>query len=320
MNALSGLRRQLPRLLLALVTTCLAAGAASAQIDPVKQQFTYTGAVGVSRGQIARLNVVYHDLLPPGPCTPETTCFPPGPCAPDATCLPPGPCAPGVSCAAPDSFRATLTFYFADGSVSVQRSVTLTPDRGAALVFAPASFERDGRATARASVAIERDPSGYMPRVVPTVEVMDSATGQTSVIDPGSIVGFNPQPEPPGDFHFGLFNVVKGQTARVHVSYVDVENPNGFPPGPCRVTVSFYDGDGRLIGQQTQALEFGATAQFDYSTTDLPAGARQRIRASVRVESSDGELIPCIMPALEVFAADTGRSALHYAGALIETR
>jgi hypothetical protein len=112
---------------------------------------------------------------------------------------------------------------------------------------------------------------------------------------------------------------VKGQTARVHVSYVEAESED-LPPGPCRAVVSFYDGDGRLIGQETQTLDLGRTAQFDYSTASLPTGARQRIRASVHVESSDGDLVPCIMPTLEVFAADTGRSTFHYAGALIETR
>lgn len=296
MKPLSRLRRYAFNLLLALAALGGAASAARAQIEPLKQQITYLGAVGVARGQVARLNVVYHDLLPPGPC------------------------APGVACAPPESFRATLTFYFADGSVSVQRGVTLYADRGASVAYAPSSFDRDGRASLRAEVAVEPDPSGYAPRVLPTVEVLDSSTGLSDLLNPGSIAGFNPQPEPPGDFNFGLFNVVKGQTARVNVSYVGIENDGGLPPGPCRVTVSFYDGDGRLIGQDMQSLDLGETAQFDYQTGGLPAGARQRIRASVRVESSDGAVIPCLMPSLEVFAADTGRSSLFYPGSMIETR
>src|SRR5579885_253891 len=275
--------------LTAVVLVALAASA-QAQIDPFRL-ITEMSPVGVARGQVARLNVYYHDL------------FPPGPCAQDGACVP------------PDSFDAVLTFYFADGSVSIQRRLTLTPDKGGSLVFTPTSFGADGRVAVRAEVSVVPDASGYQPRVIPSVEVMDAATGQTNVLNPGALAGFNPQPEPPGDFNFGLFNVVKGQTARVNVAFVDA--PEGFPPGPCRLAISFYDGDGRLIGQSFQSLDPGKTAQFDYSTAGLPAGARQRIRASVHVEAADGGLIPCLMPSLEIFAADTGRSALFVPGKMM---
>lgn len=276
-------------LLLSCLLLALAASA-RAQVDPIRL-ITEMSAVGVARGQLARLNVFYHDLFPPGPCAQENLCKP------------------------PDSFDATLTFYFADGSVSVQRRLTLTPDKGAALVFEPTSFGADGRVAVRATVEVAPDPSGYRPRIIPSVEVLDAATGQTAVLNPGSLAGFNPQPEPPGDFSFGLFNVLKGQTARVNVSFVEM--PEGFPPGPCRLVISFYDGDGRLVGQSAQSLDPGQTAQADYSTAALPAGARQRIRASVHVEAADGEIIPCVMPSLELFAADTGRSALFIPGRML---
>jgi hypothetical protein len=276
--------------LCAIVAVCAFASTARAQIDPIKL-ITETSAVGVARGQVARLNVYYRDV------------FPPGPCAQDGACVP------------PDSFDAVLTFYFADGSVSIQRRLTLTPDKGGTLVFTPTSFGADGRVSVRAEVGVVPDASGYQPRIIPSVEVLDATTGQTNVLNPGSLVGFNPQPEPPGDFNFGLFNVLKGQTARVNVSFVDM--PEGFPPGPCRLVISFYDGDGRLIGQSFQSLEPGKTAQFDYSTAGLPAGARQRIRASVHVETADGSIIPCVMPSLEIFAADTGRSALFIPGRML---
>ncbi|HWW76881.1 MAG TPA: hypothetical protein VNZ44_15890, partial [Pyrinomonadaceae bacterium] len=121
--------------------------------------------------------------------------------------------------------------------------------------------------------------------------------------------------DPPRDFDFGLFNVVKGQTARVNVSFVDM--PEGFPPGPCRLVVSFYDGDGRLVGQSEQSLEPGKTAQLDYQTGGLPTGGRTRLRASVHVETASGDFIPCIMPSLEVFAADTGRTAFFVPGRML---
>jgi hypothetical protein len=286
-------------LLTALLIASLAA-TARAQIEPIKQLTVETSAVGVARGQAARFNVYYRDIVPPDPCSPPDPCYPPDPC------FPPDPCK------VPTSFDALLTFYDGDGSVLVHRKVTLTPERGTSLGFAPSSFDRDGRSTLRATVEVAPDPSGYRPRVIPSLEVLDAATGQTAFLNPGSLVGFNPQPDPPRDFNSGLFNVVKGQTARINVSFVDV--PEGFPPGPCRLVVSFYDGDGRLVGESEQSLEPGKTAQFDYQTTGLPSGARVRLRASVHVETADGDLIPCIMPSLEIFAADTGRTAVFVPG------
>lgn len=277
-------------LLTATLVASLAA-TARAQLDGGVKLLIETSVVGVARGQVARLNVYYRDAFPPGPC------------------LPPGPCVP------PDSFDALLTLYAGDGSVVVQRKVTLTPERGATLGFAPSVFDRDGRSALRATIEVAADPSGYRPRVIPSLEVLDAATGQTAFLNPGSLVGFNPQPDPPRDFDSGLFNVVKGQTARVNVSFVDM--PEGFPPGPCRLVVSFYDGDGRLVGQSEQSLEPGQTAQFDYKTDGLPAGGRTRLRAAVHVEARDGDIIPCIMPSLEVFAADTGRTAFFVPGPML---
>jgi hypothetical protein len=278
-----------------IITLCAVAlislaGSARAQIDPLRL-ITEMSAVGVSRGQIARLNVYYHDLFPPGPCAQDTVCTPPA------------------------SFDATLTLYFADGSVCVQRKVTLSQDKGASLGFSPTTFGADGRVALRGEVVVSPDASGYQPRVIPSLEVFDSASGLTGVLNPGSIVGFNPQPEPPGDFNFGLFNVVKGQTARVNVSYVDT--PQGFPPGPCRATISFYDGDGRLLGQSAQVLSPGQTVQFDYQTGGLPAGSRVRIRASVHIDAGDSSVMPVVAPSLELFAADTGKSALFIPGKMM---
>ncbi|HEX3560101.1 MAG TPA: hypothetical protein VHU19_12915 [Pyrinomonadaceae bacterium] len=281
---------------LGLALTFIALGgahSARAQIDSgVKPANTYEFSTnGVARGQIARLNVFYHNV------------FPPGPCASDGACRPTG------------SFNVTLSFVDCDGNTVARTSGALIPDKGAALVYAPTSFSSDSRACARGLVTAEPDANGFLPSLMPSVEVLDAATGQTALLNPGAIAGFNPQPEPPGNFDFGLFNVVKGQTARLSVSFVDA--PNGFPPGPCRVTLSFYGGDGQLISQSTQSLDPGKTAQFDFTTTDFPTGARARIRASVHVEPSDGGVVPCIMPAVEVFAADTGKGVLYYPGAMI---
>jgi hypothetical protein len=113
--------------------------------------------------------------------------------------------------------------------------------------------------------------------------------------------------------------VIKGQTARVSASFVGV--PDGFPPGPCRVTLRFYGGDGQLISESTIPLNLGGTAQFDFPTTSFPTGARARIRASISVEPLEREsTIPLVVGAVEVFAADTGKGALYYPSVMIGSR
>jgi hypothetical protein len=285
-------RRFALSLALTLAAVCALATVASAQIDPFRGASYEFASIGVARGQVARLSAFYHNVFPPGPC------------------------APGVACSNPvGSFRATLSFIECDGGIVAQNVLTLSPERGGTLVFSPTSLHSDGRACARALVTVEPDANGFLPDLVPSVEVLDAATGQSALLNPGAIAGFNPQPEPPGDYSFGLFNIVRGQTARLGVSFVDV--PEGFPPGPCRVTLSFYSGDGQLIGQSIQSLDLGHTAQFDLPTNGFPVGWRARIRASVHVEPLDGGVVPCIMPAVEVFASDTGKGALYYPGAMI---
>jgi hypothetical protein len=282
---------------LGIALTILALGGAytaNAQIDPYTPATAYEfSTMGVARGQTARLSLYYHNVFPPGPC------------------------APGVACDSSPvgSFQATVSFLECDGSVVAQNTLTLTPDKGGTLVFTPTSFHSDGRACARALVNVAPDANGFLPDLRPSVEVLDAATGKSMLLNPGAAAGFNPQPEPPrGDSDFGLFNVITGQTARVEASFVDA--PSGFPPGPCRVTLSFYSGDGQLLSQSIQSLAPGATAQFDYPTTNLPANSRIRIRASVHVES-EGGFLPCIMPAVEVFDNTTGKGSIFYPGLMI---
>jgi hypothetical protein len=266
---------------------------AQAQLDPgmkINNKYLFS-TIGVARGQLARLSVFYHNVFPPGPCMPGGTCTPTG------------------------SFAMSLNFSDCEGNIVGRTSVTLIPDKGWGLVFAPTSFMTDGRACARASVTVEPDANGFLPDLVPSVEVLDASTGQSALLNPGAMAGFNPIP--PIDFNFGLFNVIKGQTARISAAFVDI--PDGFPPGPCRVTLSFYGGDGQLISQSIQTVDLGKTAQFDFPTTGFPDGARARIRASVHVDPSERGLAPCIMPAVEVFNNDTGKGTLYYPGVMMES-
>jgi hypothetical protein len=124
---------------------------------------------------------------------------------------------------------------------------------------------------------------------------------------------FNPQPDPPG---FGMFGVTRGQTARLQVAIVGVDqhNPPGDRPGPFRVTLSFYNGDGSVMLQSSQSVELGQSAALDFVAPALPVGLRMRLRAAVRVDPDANGVVPCIKPALEVLNNDTGRSAFILEG------
>jgi hypothetical protein len=130
---------------------------------------------------------------------------------------------------------------------------------------------------------------------------------------------FNPQPDPPG---FGMFGITRGQTARLHVAIVGVDehnppadhNPPSGRPGPWHVTLSFYNGDGRLLAQSSESVELGRAASLDFVAPAMPLGARMRIRAALSVDRDANGIVPCVKPAVEVLNNDTGRSAFIYEG------
>ena len=165
-------------------------------------------------------------------------------------------------------------------------------------------------------MTVEADASGAVPRIATSIEVINADGSASNVLNPGAAVGFNPQPDPPGfpDFNFGFVTYGRGQTVRVNATYLDAD---GFPPDPCRITLSFYNGDGRLLAQTVQIVEVGKTVSFDLPAGDLPVGARPRLRASVSVEPLASGVVPCIMPSVEVFNNDTSKTALFYPGAMI---
>lgn len=284
-----------PARLFALAALLLVLGATSrtahAQAAPEERTLNFS-AVGVARGQAARLAVYWTRVYPPDPC------WPPGPCREY------GP------------FRATLNFYDADGQSVARQEATLYQGRAATLTYVPLDLPQGARAQVRGVVTIEPDPSGAQPCIIPAIEVINLDGSPSPVLNPGTLVGFNPQPDPPGspDFDFGLVSAVRGQSFRVSASYIDAD---GFPPDPCHVTLSFYDESGRLVAQTVRTLELGKTVSFDVPVGEIPTNSRRRLRASVHVEALPGGLIPCIMPAVEIFNNDTGKTALFYPGAMI---
>ena len=276
-------------------TVLCSINSANAQLLPAVRTLNF-GIVDVTRGQTARLNVIYTKV--------EIA---------DPNGIPPDPYLP------PDPYRVTLNFLDRDGRVVAQKVVSLEIGKAALLDYAIVD-PNIRNAGVRAVVTIESNVrNNTTPVITPTVEVFNVDTGQTSVLDPGSIYSFNPQPDPPG---FGFFGIARGQTARLNVAYVGFHNPpsNHNPPddrpGPVNVTMRFVNGDGRVMAETTQLVEFGKAVSFDFPAGAFPAGLRQRLRAVVIVSPDASGIVPCIMPSVEVLNNDTGKTTVFYPGQL----
>jgi hypothetical protein len=157
------------------------------------------GLIGLARLQTARLNVV--NLLPPDPVTPPDPIHPPDPHTPPDPChfaigflLPDGrpfTDAAGVPIIIEGDLRAGdfagLDLQSAD-AFRASRSLRLSIRPTALLTHMPVA---DGAP----------EPCGA---VVPTLEIYEPVSGRTQVFaHPSEILGFNPQPEPPGELSPG---------------------------------------------------------------------------------------------------------------------
>ncbi|GEM_PF-1842643 len=285
---------------------------AQAQVDPnVYPALAPTeinfGVMNITRGQTARLNVIYTKVVPIDSTIPPDPYVPPDPCYPPDTYVP------------PDPYRVTLSFIDSDGRVVAKNIVSLAKCRPALLDFS--LVDPNARSMkVRAVVEIERNNSALLPAVMPSVEVFDNDTGQTGVLDPGSIYSFNPKPHPPG---FGFFGIARNQTARLNLAYVGFHNPPGyhkplgFQPAPVNVTMQFVNGDGRVMAESRQTVEYDKAVSFDFPAGAFPAGVRQRLRAIVIVAPGYGGIAPCVMPSVEVLDNDTGKTAVFYPGSEI---
>jgi hypothetical protein len=75
----------------------------------------------------------------------------------------------------------------------------------------------------------------------------------------------------------GIIGIIKGQTARLNL--VNVGDPNTIPPGPCRSTLSFFDGAGNLLTASTEVrLEIGQATFVDLNADALTLGGRLLVR------------------------------------------
>ena len=80
--------------------------------------------------------------------------------------------------------------------------------------------------------------------------------------------------------------------------------------------MQFVSGDGRVMAETTQLVEFGKAVSFDFPAGAFPAGLRQRLRAVVIVTPDASGIVPCVMPSVEILNNDTGKTAVFYPGQL----
>ena len=161
----------------AAVVVLLQVSSAKAGVEPVPFM---TGLVGVARGDVARLHVA--NLVPPDPVRERRAC------------------------------EAVLAFFDANGQplvdeagAFVTQKVDLAPGQASSLDLSWRSTNMGAdpsgiRAQVRAHVVLvsRRGRGGPCADTAATLEIYDETTGRTSMIlHPGSLVGFNPQPEPP---------------------------------------------------------------------------------------------------------------------------
>ncbi|HVV85865.1 MAG TPA: hypothetical protein VHE35_22555 [Kofleriaceae bacterium] len=279
---------------LALALAAFAPHSAHAQIEPVRIS---SASVGVASGQYVRLNAHFVTAI-------DSRGFPPGPC------------------------RVTLRLLDERGGVINEQVVSLAPGRAALLDYRPELRLGDHR-TVRAQVIGERDANGFAPNIIPSLEVIDVATGKTGIVSPGTIRGFNPQPDPPGDdgsthgFNpqpeppgdFGLFGIADSQVARLTASYVGVTSDSGLPPGPCDVALTFWNGDGSVVATRRVTLQPGASISLDVPAGSLPAGVRRRMWTSV---TTDGHEQGFLAGSVDIFDQTTGKSSALLAGSFTE--
>jgi hypothetical protein len=119
---------------------------------------------------------------------------------------------------------------------------------------------------------------------------------------------------------FGMVGIARGQTLRLNVVALarkgdksTVDNPLDavdVPPGPCKVDLSFMDGEGNLILPAVQrTLEIGHASFVDLNRDllDRP-GNRLEIRVMVNVICSTDRGGIVAVPTLEVFDNITGET------------
>ncbi len=251
------------------------------------------GMIGLCAGQSLRINVANVDL-------PALNEFPPGPC------------------------RVEIALYDELGNLLLPAvEKTLTAGRSTHIdlngddVLTRDLMRREVRPSVRLLSNTTRDGAGLLPPgpCRATVELFDNQTGRTLVTlgpdKPGEAAGFNPQPEPPGNV--GQVAIVAGQVARLNAVNLPEPGRSGFPPGPCRVELILFNGDGAVLKSSTTILRPGEATSLDFAIpADATAAGRIPVRGVMLVSRAGRNGFPpgpC-RTTLEVFDQASGKTSV----------
>lgn len=241
---------------LVLLTAAHTTVASAQSIDPPG-----FGPISVKGTQVVRLNVV---------CFDHTVGY-------DA----PAPC------------RGEVMFHDAAGRELKRASYDLAPGATTTLQLAIPATDAAGAPIRRVAIipCILPQPGGV---AVPSAEVYDRDAGRVvlsvnpaaarmsefnnSLADPGSISGFDPQPDPPA---YSMYTMRTDQSMRVNLFCF--EHPiNGVPPEACRGTVMFHDAAGNVLKRAAYTLAPGTSQSLGFA----PAGGRVLLVG----------IVPCVVP------------------------
>ena len=249
--------------------------------------------IGLGAGQSIRINVANVDLpsldeLPPGPCRVEISLF---------------------------DESGNLLLPAVEKTLTAGRSIHL--DLNGDDVVTRDLARREIRPSVRLLPNTTSDRAGLLPPgpCRATVELFDNQTGRTLATlgpeKPGEAVGFNPQPEPPGNV--GQVAIVAGQVARLNAVNLPEPDRSGFPPGPCRVDLILFNGDGAVLKMSTTILKPGEATFLDFAIpADATAAGRIAVRGVTivsRAAKTGFPPGPC-RTTLEVFDQATGKTSV----------
>ena len=197
----------------------------------------------------------------------------------------------GYDAAAP--CRGDVMFHDANGRELKRGTYDLEPGQAMFLQLAIPATDASGMPIRRVLIipCVLPQPGGV---AAPTVEVIDRDEARVvrhvnpaavrmsefnnSLADPGSISGFDPQPDPPV---FGVSTLRTDQAMRLNVFCFE-HAINGVAPEPCRGTIMFHDAAGNVLKRAAYDLAPGASQSIGFAP-------------GARVLSAVG-IVPCIVP------------------------
>jgi hypothetical protein len=204
--------------------------------------------------------------------------------------LPPGPC------------RGVLMFHNGAGATLGEKRYDLLPGQSARLRFTRPATVGDVSPAARVNIipcVLPAPGSGFG---IPSVELFDTngrlaffenpaspkmSEFNNGLTDPGSIVGFNPQPDPPG---FGLVTVRTDQIIRLNVACFE-HNIGAIPPGPCRGEMMFHNAAGDVVARGAYDLQPGEVAVLRFNPPPEPGTVASQINPCI-LPSPGGRAVP----------------------------